>query len=83
MPREKAPEFHIDKIGQEVRPGNYVTACYSGRYSASLELARVVKITPKKIYLVGLKDKNEWSVWSTEVVKLTGEDMLAFLLKYE
>ena len=77
------PEFHLDILGQEVRVGNYVAASYRGRYSSTLTIARVTKLTPKKINLIGLKDKNEWSIWSGEVVKLSGEDVLAFILKYE
>ena len=77
------PEFHIDLIGQEVRVGNYIAASYRGAYSSTLTVARVTRLTPKKVNLISLKDKKEWSIWAHEVVKLSGEDVLAFILKYE
>ena len=77
------PEFHLDIIGQEVRVGSYVAASFKGRYTSTLTVAKVTKLTPKKVNLISLKDKEERSVLATETVKLSGEDILAFILKYE
>lgn len=77
------PEFHSDIVGQEIRVGSYVAASYRSTYSSTLTICRVTRLTPKKINIVGLKDKKEWSIWPHETVKLSGEDVLAFILKYE
>jgi hypothetical protein len=77
------PDFHHDIIGQEIRVGDIVAAPLRGGYSSTLTIARIVKVTPKKVNLIGLKDKNEWSIWANETAKLNSEDVLAFILKYE
>lgn len=83
MAKEKAPEFHLDILGQEIRVDNYVVASLKSMYGSTLHVARIIKLTPKKVNLVGLKNKREWSTWAHETVKLSGEDVLAFILKYE
>ena len=77
------PKFHLDLIGREVRVGDYVAAYLKVSYSNTLQIAKVVKLTPKKVNLVGLKNKKEWSAWAGDVAKLDSEDVVAFILKYE
>lgn len=76
-------EFHLDLIGQEIRVGNYVAATLRVQYSSTMQVARITKLTPKKVNLIGLRDKSEWSCWPYETVKLSGEAVLAFILKHE
>jgi len=83
MAKEKTPEFHLDILGQEIRVGNYVAASLKSMYGSTLHVARITKLTPKKVNLTGLKNKREWSIWAQETVKLSGEDVSAFILKYE
>ena len=83
MARNTAPTTQIDLLGQDIIVGNYVAASYKTQYSSTLVVCRITRFTAKKVNLVGLKDKREWSTWPSETVKLSGEDVLAFILKYE
>jgi hypothetical protein len=80
---KKPPEFHIDLLGQEICIGNYVVASYKNSYSSTLTICRVTRLTEKKVCLKGIQRKDEWLDWPHETVKLSGEDILAFILKYE
>jgi len=82
MATKAAPEFHLDLLGQEVRVGNYVVASLKSSYGSTLQIAKVDRLTPMKIFLSGVKTKRTWSTWSSECVKLSGEDVLAFILTH-
>lgn len=79
----KAPEFHLDIVDQEIRAGDFVAAPLRGGYSSTLTIAKITKLTPKKVNLISINDKYEWSIWARETAKLNSEDILAFILKYE
>ena len=78
----KEIEYHLDILGQEVRVGNYVAAAFRSTYSSTLNICKVIRLTPKKVYLLGLKETHEWSVWPSETVKIDGVEAMAFILKY-
>ena len=74
--------IHLDILGQELAVGNYVAGARPTQYSSSMVICKIVKVTPKKVYLETVKGKREWSTWPYETIKLSGEDVMAFILKY-
>ena len=79
MPKELV---HADLLGQEITVGNYVVASQRSQYSSTMTICRIVRTTPKKVFLENVKTKREWSTWPQETVKLSGEDVLHYILKY-
>ena len=78
----KTEIIHKDILGQDIAIGNYVAASRKFHYSSEMSICRVIRTTPKKVFLENVKDKREWSTWPHETVKLSGEDVLAFILTY-
>ncbi len=78
----KAQIVHKDILGQDLIEGNYVAASHHN----SMYICRVIKITPKQIRIVNVKSNSRldtgWLKYSSETVKLSGEDAMAFILTY-
>jgi hypothetical protein len=77
----------FDILGQPLEPGNYVAV---GKGNA-MYICQVCKITPKMIRakLVNKKDhvyrghdNDGMLIYSSNTVKLSGEDAVAYILKY-
>jgi hypothetical protein len=73
---------HNDLLNQDLNVGNYVVASRRGQYSSTMTICQITKTTPKKVFLQEVKTKREWSTWPQETVKLSGEDVLHYILKY-
>ena len=75
---------HLDLLGQELSVGCHVVASRRGAYSSSMCICKITKFTPKKITIQDIKKgyNSEWSTYPAETVKLVGEEVLAYILKY-
>lgn len=80
---KKEPVKHIDILGQEITEGCYVAAPRSN----TMYICRVTKLNPKMIRIVNAKRGDSrsgdgWLVYPKETVRLTGEEAMAYILKY-
>jgi len=73
---------HFDLLSQELKAGNYVVSSRRGQYSSHMVICQITRTTAKKVFLLEVKSKKEWSTWPHETVKLSGEDVLHYILKY-
>jgi hypothetical protein len=79
----KEPVIHLDKLGQTIEEGNYVAGCHRN----SMYICKILKCTAKQIRINDIKSLNKrhdagWLVYPGETVKLSGEDAIAYILKY-
>jgi len=77
----KEKEEKRDILGQPLSEGSYVAVAHHN----GLYVCVIKKITPKKLRVRNIKSSPEsdgWLVYSTETVKLSGEDALAYILTY-
>ena len=74
---------HEDILGQPITDGCYVAASHRN----NMYVCKVIKVNPKMLRILDVKSKHEsdqdgWLVYPSETVKLSGEDAIAFILKY-
>lgn len=81
--KKKEPVIHTDILGQELIEGCYVAAPRSN----AMYICKVTKLNPKMIRIVNAKKSAYrsdvgWLVYPNETVRLTGEEAMAYILKY-
>lgn len=80
---KKEPVVHTDILGQEITEGCYVAVPHRN----TMYICKVTKINPKMIRVVNVKNtgyraNDGWLVYPSEGVKLSGEEALAYIMKY-
>ena len=68
---------HTDIIGQPISMGNYVAVSLKN----SMQVCSILKISEKMMRVVPLKSKRDYLVYPANVVVLSGEDALAYILR--
>lgn len=81
--KKKEQVVHTDILGQELVEDCYVAAPRSN----TMYICKVTKLNPKMIRIVNVqktayRSDNGWLVYPNETVRLTGEEVLAYILKY-
>lgn len=79
--KEKEKIVHTDILGQEITDGCYVASSHRN----TMHICKVIKISPKMLRIIDVKSKKPgdgWLAYPSETVKLSGEDAMAFILKY-
>ncbi len=78
----KEPIIRKDKLGQELEEGNYVAGCHRN----TMYICKVIKVNNVMLRICDVKHSgyrdDGWLVYPNETVKLTGEDAMAYILKY-
>ena len=82
MATKKEKPIHLDKLGQELAEGNYVAGCHRNTmYICKIVATHNVQIRIQDVKKSAFRD-NGLLVYPRETVKLSGEDAIAYILKY-
>ena len=74
----KEVPIHKDKLGREIRIGDFVAFPQSN----SLYVGKITKLNPKMVKVLKLPTaKSDYNKYPTDVVRLEASDMTWFMLK--